>query len=67
MNPRTAAEWGLYAYYIGNSHHPVMITDRAIVCPDVPGMEQVLLQHGIAYSRSTQPFTPVGLLLDHRH
>jgi len=67
VEPRTAAEWGLYAYYIGNSHHPVMIADRGLVCPDGPGMEQVLLQHGIAYSRSNLPFTPVGLLLDHRH
>lgn len=67
VEPRTAAEWGLYAYFIGNSHQPVMITDRAMICPDVPGMEQVLTQHGIGYSRSTRPFTPVSLLLDHRH
>lgn len=67
LEPRTPAEWGLYAYYIGNSHQPLMITDRAIVCPDAPGMEQLLVQHDIAYSRCTRAFTPVGLVLDHRH
>jgi len=67
VEPRTPAEWGRFAYFIGNSHQPVMITDRAIVCPDLPGMEQVLTYHGIAFSRSTQPFTPVGLVLDHQH
>lgn len=67
VEPRTAPEWGLFAYYIGNSHQPVMITDGAIICPDLPGMEQVLVQHGMAFSRSTRPFTPVGLLVDHQH
>jgi urease accessory protein len=61
IEPRTPSEWGLFGYHIGNSHQPVMITDRAIVCPDVPGMEQVLACHGIPFSRSLQPFTPVGL------
>jgi urease accessory protein len=70
--PRTPREWGLFAYYIGNSHQPVMITDEAIVCADVPGMEQVLDQHGIVFSRTVQPFTPVGMLgafyaSEHRH
>jgi urease accessory protein len=67
VEPRTPAEWGLYAYYIGNSHQPLMITDWAIVCPDAPGMEQVLVQHGIAYSRCILAFTPVGPVVDHRH
>lgn len=67
VEPRTPAEWGRFAYFIGNSHQPVMITDRAIVCPDVLGMEQVLTYHGIAFSRSTGPFTPAGLVLDHQH
>ena len=40
-----APEWGLFAYHIGNRHQPLMITDRALVCPDVPGVEQLLQQH----------------------
>jgi urease accessory protein len=67
VEPRTAEEWGLYGYLIGNSHQPVMLVDGAIVCPDVPGMEQVLTQHDISFSRATRPFTPVSLMLDHRH
>ena len=37
VEPQTAAEWGLFAYHIGNGHQPLMVTDRALVCPDVPG------------------------------
>jgi urease accessory protein UreE len=69
--PRTPFEWGLFGYYIGNSHQPLMLTDDAIVCPDLPGMDQVLDQHRIPFSRGTQPFTPVGLaesdMASHRH
>jgi urease accessory protein len=67
VEPCTAVEWGLFAYYIGNSHQPVMLTEREIVCADLPGMDQVLEQHAIAFTRATRPFTPVGLLADHRH
>ena len=67
VEPRTAEEWGLYGYLIGNSHQPVMLVDGAIVCPDVPGMEQVLTQHEIRFSRAMRPFTPVSFLLDHHH
>ncbi len=61
VEPPTAAEWGLFAYCIGNSHQPLMLTTTAIVCPDVPGMEHVLAYHGIPFSRSTRAFTPVSL------
>jgi urease accessory protein UreE len=68
IEPRAGSEWALYAYHVGNSHQPVMITDRALVCPDVPGMEQVLQYHDIPYARGTRAFTPVGLdLSGHRH
>lgn len=67
VRPGTPAEWGLYGYQIGNSHQPMMITDDEIVCPDVPGMGQVLDQHAIAFTRAMRAFTPVGLTVDHRH
>ena len=67
IEPRTASEWGLFGYHIGNGHQPVMITEREIICPDVPGVEQVLEQHAIAFRRDTRPFTPAGMLVDHRH
>ena len=47
IEPGSAREWGLYAYHIGNRHQPVMLTDRSIVCPDVPGVEQLLNQQHI--------------------
>jgi urease accessory protein len=60
VEPTTTADWGRFAYYIGNSHQPLMITDEAMICPDVPGMEQVLTYHAIPFSRSCRPFTPVS-------
>src|SRR5947209_442338 len=38
IEPRSQTEWALFAYHIGNRHQPVMITERSIVCPDVPGV-----------------------------
>jgi urease accessory protein len=68
IEPRTGSEWALFAYHIGNSHQPVMITDRAIICPDIAGIEQVLQYHRIGFTRAVHPFTPVGLDMPaHRH
>ena len=70
IGPRTGQEWARFAYQIGNSHQPLMLTTTAIVCPDVPGMEQVLGYHGIPFVRAELPFTPLtsaGDLGAHRH
>ena len=67
IKPRTAQEWGLFAYHIGNRHQPVMITDHALVCPDVPGVEQLLQQHHMPYTRATLPFTPATAVAGHQH
>ncbi|MGE0448445.1 MAG: hypothetical protein AB7Q29_02565 [Vicinamibacterales bacterium] len=60
LTPSSRDEWALWAYHIGNSHQPMMIAGDAIVCPDVPGMEQVLDYHRIPFLRSTRAFTPVS-------
>lgn len=67
VQPPDARRWALYAYHIGNSHQPLMITDLAIICPDVPGMQQVLEYHGIPFARDTRAFTPVAHVADHHH
>ncbi|OFW23175.1 MAG: hypothetical protein A3H97_11960 [Acidobacteria bacterium RIFCSPLOWO2_02_FULL_65_29] len=67
ITPRSRAEWGLYAYQIGNNHQPLMIAGDEIVCPAVPGLEQLLEQCGIQFARASRPFTPVAMLADHRH
>jgi urease accessory protein UreE len=67
VEPATPYDWGAYAYYIGNSHQPVMITDTAIVCADLPGMEQVLTYHGIAFRRALMAFTPLAMNVGHAH
>jgi urease accessory protein len=67
IEPVSPADWGLFAYQIGNSHQPLMLTDREIVCPDVPGMEQVLGYHRIPFTRATRRFTPVTQVATHQH
>jgi urease accessory protein len=67
IEPRTPPEWALFAYHIGNRHQPVMITDRSLVCPDVPGVEALLRQHHVPYVRSTLPFTPAATVAGHQH
>jgi urease accessory protein len=67
ISPRGAPEWALFAYHIGNRHQPVMITDHTLVCPDVPGVEQLLQQHKMPYSRATLPFTPAATVVGHQH
>jgi urease accessory protein len=59
--PASPAEWAAFGYHIGNSHQPLMIGDGVLVCPDVPGMEQVLCYHGIPFTRDRRAFTPVGM------
>jgi urease accessory protein UreE len=58
IEPRTPQEWGLFAYHIGNGHQPLMVTDRALVCPEVPGVEMLLQYHGIPHVRAETAFTP---------
>jgi len=67
IRPDTGHDFALFAYHIGNSHQPLMLADAAIVCPDAPGMEQVLVYHGIPFSRELRPFTPIGHIPDHQH
>jgi urease accessory protein len=67
IEPRTPSEWGAIAYQIGNRHQPIMITDRAIVCPDVAGMEPLLRQYDIGFVSARMPFTPATAVPDDRH
>jgi urease accessory protein len=67
MQPRTAQEWGLFAYQIGNRHLPLMITEAGIVCPDVAGVEQLLEQQRIPFTRATLAFTPAMSVGNHHH
>jgi hypothetical protein len=44
-----------------------MMTDTALVCPDLPGVDQLLDYYGIPYRRDEAAFTPVSAVTDHRH
>ena len=67
VRPATPRDWALYAYQIGNSHQPIMLTDDALVCPDVPGVELLLQQHRMPYSRALRPFTRAATVAGHSH
>ena len=67
IEPRTPQEWGLFAYHIGNRHQPLMITETGIVCPDVPGVEQLLEQQRIPFARTTLAFTPATSVAGDHH
>ena len=67
VEPRSAQEWALFAYHIGNRHQPVMITDAALVCPEGAGAEQLLMQHRMTFRRAAMPFTPVAAVGGHQH
>jgi len=60
VRPTATEEWALWSYHIGNSHQPLMLAADAIVCADVPGMEQVLTYHAIPFTREQRAFTPVS-------
>lgn len=57
----SAEQGARWSYCIGNSHQPLMVTEGALVCLDVPGMEQVLTHHAIPFTRETRGFTPEPL------
>jgi urease accessory protein len=65
--PRTPSEWALFAYHIGNCHQPLMVTDEALICADLPGMKEVLDYHRIPFTCRVQPFTPVVDAAAHTH
>jgi urease accessory protein len=65
--PASPHEWALFAYHIGNRHQPMMIANGSIVCPDAPGVEQLLQQHRMPYTRATLAFTPVAATGHHHH
>ena len=37
-----------------------MVTTHALVCPDAPGVEQLLRYHRIPFTRAVLPFTPAA-------
>ena len=67
VTPAVPSDWGRFAYQIGNSHQPLMITSDALVCPDVPGMRQVLEHYAIPFTTAWRPFTPMGFVAGHGH
>jgi urease accessory protein len=67
IEPRSVPEWALFAYQIGNRHQPLMVIEGGLVCPEAPGVEQLLEQHQMPYTRATLPFTPASATSGHRH
>jgi hypothetical protein len=42
-----------------------MIDEETLVCPDIPGVEQMLGYHRIPFTRQRRPFTPVSQTPSH--
>ncbi len=67
IRPVDAMDAALFAYHVGNSHQPMMLSGDLIICPDLLGMAQLLEYHRIPFERAQRSFTPVGQVIDHRH
>jgi urease accessory protein UreE len=67
IEPGTPSDWALYGYHIGTRHQPLMVTDRGLVCPDAPGVQQLLDHLRIPYARAVLPFTPAAATQGHQH
>jgi urease accessory protein UreE len=67
IEPITVLDWALFAYQIGNRHLPLMVAERGIVCPDVPGVESLLVRERIPHRRAALAFTPATTAAGHQH
>jgi len=67
ITPRSPREWALFAYHIGNRHQPLRVEDEALVCPDEPGVAQMLQQHQMPHAPAMRPFTPAAATVGHHH
>ena len=66
IEPRSAPEWALFAYHIGNRHQPVMITDGARL-PGRAGHRAAAGAAPHAVHARTLPFTPAATVAGHQH
>jgi len=56
VRPRTAREWALAAYQLGNLHRPARFLGDAILTPYDRSTAEVLLALGVATRRATRGF-----------
>jgi len=56
VRPRTALEWGIAGFHLGNLHRPVRFRDDAILTPAEPKAAEVLRDAGIAFEERETPF-----------
>jgi urease accessory protein len=56
VRPRTALEWGVTAYQLGNLHRDVRFGDDCLLSPYEESTEQVLRASGVPYERVMRSF-----------
>ena len=54
--PRSAREWGVAAWQLGNLHREVRFGERTMLTPYEPSTAEVLAQSGIPHARVERPF-----------
>ncbi|MCW5623264.1 MAG: urease accessory protein UreE [Burkholderiales bacterium] len=57
VRPRTALEWGVTAYQLGNLHRDVRFRDDCLLSPYEESTEQVLKASGVPYARVLRSFS----------
>jgi len=56
VRPRTALEWGVTAYQLGNLHRDVRFRDDCLLSPYEASTEQVLRASGVPFERVMRSF-----------
>ena len=57
VRPRTALEWGVTAYQLGNLHRDVRFRDDCLLSPYEESTEQVLKASGVPFARVQRSFS----------
>lgn len=57
VTPRSAHEWGVVAYQLGNLHREVRFLDASMLTPYEASTEQVLRHSGVLYQRVQRSFS----------
>lgn len=69
VSPKTAFDWGVAGFQLGNLHRPVRFSEAAMLTPADPMVADILQRLDIAYEEKFIPFTGkrYGSFVGHHH